>query len=210
MDSTVSKKKKGSLTFPWWCLFIAYTLSLMIIAVSIFFIIVRGIEFGDLKTQQWLTSILTGLFSSVLISQPIKIICIAIFFAFFCRNSTDTKEENEYIDDDRIEIDNDHSTYSSPQVSRSSKSINRLTEKELAYAREQRLKEIEMWSIIREFALYAIFLTLICLITFSNRDERSFYQAKHFRKYLLNTRQADRDYTQVRSFYFSFDILLLY
>ena len=110
MDSTINEKKKksSSLTFPWWCLFIVYFLSFSIIAVSIFFIIVRGIEFGDLKSQQWLTSILTGIFSSVLFTQPIKIIGLAMFFAFFCRNSKDTKEENEYIDDDQIEFnDND-------------------------------------------------------------------------------------------------------
>ncbi|CAF4394520.1 unnamed protein product, partial [Adineta steineri] len=66
------KKKKYSITFPWWCLYIAYGLSMIIIIISIFFIIVRGIEFGDIKTQQWLTSVLTGFFSSVVLTQPIK------------------------------------------------------------------------------------------------------------------------------------------
>ena len=112
MNSTIDKRKKksSSFTFPWWCLFIVYFLSFLIIAVSLFFIVVRGIEFGDLKTQQWLTSILTGLFSSVLFTQPIKIIALAMFFALFCRNSKDTKEENEYIDDDQIEFDGDDQT----------------------------------------------------------------------------------------------------
>lgn len=67
------EKKKGPLTFPWWCIFIAYTLSYAFIAISILFIIARGIEFGDLKTQKWLTSILTGFFSSILFTQPIKV-----------------------------------------------------------------------------------------------------------------------------------------
>ncbi|CAF4302624.1 unnamed protein product, partial [Adineta steineri] len=66
------KKKQSSITLPWWCLFIGYGLSMIIIAISIFFIIVRGIEFGDVKTQQWLTSVLTGFFSSVIFTQPIK------------------------------------------------------------------------------------------------------------------------------------------
>jgi hypothetical protein len=61
------------LTFPWWCLFVAYGLSLIIAGVSMFFIIVRGIEFGDLKTQKWLTSLLSGFFSSILLIQPIKV-----------------------------------------------------------------------------------------------------------------------------------------
>ena len=75
--------------------------------VSIFFIIIRGIEFGDFKTQQWLTSIVTAFFSSIFLTQPIKIVAIAIIFACFCRNSLGAKEENEYIDDDRIDFDDD-------------------------------------------------------------------------------------------------------
>jgi hypothetical protein len=67
------KKKKSSLTFPWWCLFVAYGLSLIFAIISMFFIIARGIQFGDLKTQKWLTSLLTGFFSSIFLIQPIKV-----------------------------------------------------------------------------------------------------------------------------------------
>ena len=98
------------LTFPWWCVYIAYALSFVIIVISIFFIIIRGIEFGDLKTQQWLTSIVTGILSSILLTQPVKIISLAIFFACCCRDCIDFKEENEYIDDDQIEFDDDNQT----------------------------------------------------------------------------------------------------
>jgi hypothetical protein len=81
-----------------------------------FFIIVRGIEFGDLKTQKWLTSILTGFFSSIFLTQPIKIICLAIFFACFCRNSHDEKEESEYIDDNELDFDRNEGYLHSIQV----------------------------------------------------------------------------------------------
>jgi hypothetical protein len=68
-----NEKKQSKLTFPWWCLFLAYGLSLILVGVSIFFTIVRGIEFGDIKTQKWLTSILTGFFSSIFLTQPTKV-----------------------------------------------------------------------------------------------------------------------------------------
>jgi hypothetical protein len=68
-----TRKKRSELRFPWWCLFIAYGLSLIVGGISIFFIIVRGIEFGDLKTQKWLTSLLTGLLSSIFLIQPTKV-----------------------------------------------------------------------------------------------------------------------------------------
>ncbi|CAF1263903.1 unnamed protein product [Adineta steineri] len=199
------KKKKSSITFPWWCLFIAYSLSLIIIGVSIFFIIIRGIEFGDVKTQQWLTSVLTGFFSSVIFTQPIKIICLAIFFICFCRNSKDDQETSEYInEDDEFNISNDeeylHSLeYRSLFSSESRKSINRLNENEVAYARDQRLKEIQMWTIIREYLIYFIFAILVFVITYSNREQHSFYQVNHLRAYFLNQRQTTADYTNINT-----------
>ena len=45
----------------------------MIASVSIFFIIARGIEFGDVKVQKWLTSLIAGFFSSIFVIQPIKV-----------------------------------------------------------------------------------------------------------------------------------------
>jgi hypothetical protein len=41
--------------------------------VSLFFIIVRGIEFGDAKIQKWLTSLLSSFFSSIVLVQPLKV-----------------------------------------------------------------------------------------------------------------------------------------
>jgi hypothetical protein len=70
---TKKSKKKSPVLFPWWCLFIAYTFSYLLIGISIVFMIARGIEFGDTRIQKWLTSMITGLFSSIILSQPIKV-----------------------------------------------------------------------------------------------------------------------------------------
>jgi hypothetical protein len=53
---------------------------LILIGVCILFIIGRGIEYGDLKSQKWLTSILSGFFSSILLTEPLK---VKFFFLFF-------------------------------------------------------------------------------------------------------------------------------
>ncbi len=67
--------RRKELSFPWWCLFIAYGICLVLVGVSILFMIARGIQFGDLKSQQWLTSILSGFFSSIVLVQPLKVYC---------------------------------------------------------------------------------------------------------------------------------------
>ena len=70
---TISNENSKEKKFPWWCIYLAYGLSFLLVILSIFFIIARGIEFGDLKTQKWLTSILTGFFSSIFLTQPMKV-----------------------------------------------------------------------------------------------------------------------------------------
>ncbi|CAF1454324.1 unnamed protein product [Rotaria sp. Silwood1] len=99
-----NKKKQSICMFPWWFLFIIYGLSFVLAISSTFFIIARGIEFGDLKTQKWLTSLISGFFSSILLIQPLKIISLAIFFAFFIRNINNDKQAAEFLDNDDFEL----------------------------------------------------------------------------------------------------------
>ena len=73
----------------------------------------------------------------------------------------------------------------------------RLNDGEVAWARTQRLKEIQMWSIFREFSSYFIFLALLFLLAYSNADANASYQVQHLRHAFHNTRRADVDFTQV-------------
>ncbi|CAF3969202.1 unnamed protein product, partial [Adineta steineri] len=197
------KQIKKKFSFPWWCIFIAYGLSILLVGLSIIFIIARGIEFGDEKTQKWLISILSGFFSSIIFTQPLKIIGLAIFFACFCqKNSYDDKEANEYLDNNQLALDNDEEYLHSIQKKslftyRQPIRVNRLNESEINSARQQRLKEIHMWSIIREILIYICFLTVLYNIIYSNRNSNSFLQVNHSRKFFLNSRQINCDYTKI-------------
>ncbi len=48
--------------------------------MSIVLILARGIEFGDTKVHKWLTSMIVGFFSSILLSQPIKVCLIRTMY----------------------------------------------------------------------------------------------------------------------------------
>lgn len=73
INRSSAEKKDFRLTFPWWCLYIAYALSFMIVAISVTFVIARGIELGDRQTQQWLRTLIISFFSSVFLTQPLKV-----------------------------------------------------------------------------------------------------------------------------------------
>jgi heme/copper-type cytochrome/quinol oxidase subunit 2 len=193
------QKEKRRFTFPWWCLFIAYGLSFLIIVVSILLIIARGIEFGDEKSQKWLTSIMSGLFSSIFVTQPMKVLFLAIFFVFFFRNSNDDKEAKEFLYENPIELNNDEEyLHSNPfSVHRSGVRANRLTKYEIVDARYRRLKNVQMWLIIREAFTYICFLVFLCVIVYSNRDSNSFLQVQHLRNYFSNSKSIGYQYSQV-------------
>ena len=54
-----------------------------------------------------------------------------------------------------------------------------------------------MWSIIREILIYLCFLCLLNVIIYSNINSNGFYQVNHLRKFILNSRQIDQDYTKI-------------
>ncbi len=133
-----------------------------------------------------------------------KILSFAIFFAFFCRNSTDDKEANAYIDENPIHLNKDEEYLHSNQFYRPPIRANCLTEAELICARYHRLKQVRMWSIIREIFLYLCFLSLLSVIVYPNGDSNSYLQVKHLRKCFLNSRQMDIDYSKVCFLWFCF------
>ena len=115
-----------------------------------------------------------------------------IFYFFFFRNSNDDKGAKEFIDENQIELQNDEEYLHSNKKSLSQVRINRLTPGEIACAHQERLKEVQMWSIIREALTYFSFLSLLCIIVYSNQNSNSFLQVKHLQKHFLNY-----DYTKV-------------
>jgi hypothetical protein len=76
-------KKTFELKFPWWFKLVAYALSFLMACVCLFFVIVKGIVFGDAKVTKWITSVLVSFVSSVLLTQPLQVI--------FCINERQVK-----------------------------------------------------------------------------------------------------------------------
>ncbi len=61
---------------------------------------------------------------------------------------------------------------------------------EVADARHRRLKDVQMWSIIRETLTYFSLLIFLCVIVYSNRDENAFLQVQHLRNYFSNEKYS--------------------
>jgi polycystin 1L2 len=124
---------------------------------------------------------------------------MAIFFALIVRRDEDEAID---IDSDDIFLDGDeeylHAFGDGSLLTFRSKSGHiPLTQGELAYARDRRLKEIKMWEIIRELIAYSSFLWILYVVSYSNRDPNAYYLMKHLKEDFLNLNNATEDFTQV-------------
>ncbi|KAJ7986028.1 hypothetical protein DPEC_G00346570 [Dallia pectoralis] len=79
------KKKSSSGWLPWWFVFVGWFLLVSISVVSTYFTLIYGFVYGKEKSIQWAFSLGLSLFQSIFIMQPLKVICLAIFFAFLLK-----------------------------------------------------------------------------------------------------------------------------
>ena len=67
------KKRAFEFKFPWWFKFVVYLISFLVAFISFGFVIIKGIEFGNEKVINWLTSLIISCANDILITQPIKV-----------------------------------------------------------------------------------------------------------------------------------------
>ena len=70
---TKRAKKPLELRFPWWFIIVAYVVSFLLVTSSLFFVLLKGIEFGNEKATKWLTSMIVAFLSSIFLTQPLQV-----------------------------------------------------------------------------------------------------------------------------------------
>jgi hypothetical protein len=153
----------------------AYLLSAIFAGVSIFFILVQGISFGNEKVQKWITSLLFSMLSSVFLTQPIQVTLTAIFFVSVFRKATDFYKENtekkEIEESDNVDEQKAHN------LRPGNFQIDRLlpsADVDLKEIRLDRLKQQKLKNILKKALLHSIFLWILFVTAFSNRDLNSY------------------------------------
>ncbi|PAA49240.1 hypothetical protein BOX15_Mlig028406g1 [Macrostomum lignano] len=191
-DKYAVKEGKGisarkSKTFPWWVRIFAWIIIVVGTTVSAFFTTMYGIQFGDETCKKWISSLFVSFFSSVMLSQPLKVVLMAVFMALLCKNKKGNEEEDFLAEEEEIlsELGEKlgmrsseewlhelNSNEGDEQVRRTG--VEPPTTELLQSAREKRLKEKKMYEIIREILFYVIFYMLLLAVTFSFRDPNAF------------------------------------
>ena len=165
--------KKG---LPHWFVYVAYVIAFAAVATAGSFVIIYGMVFGSEKSAQWLSSMTISFLQDVLLTQPIKVFLLAMLFALLIKDPKKA-EENSYADINALANDEEwlhkNTEDLDPEMQKTLKTLindKPPDEAKLEIARQLRMKEKQMKSIIREIAWYVIFLLVLLTISYGNRD----------------------------------------
>ncbi|XP_014030757.1 polycystic kidney disease protein 1-like 2 [Salmo salar] len=174
-----SSKKQGGL--PWWFVFIGWILVLATSGVSGYFTMMYGLTYGKDRSISWLISMVVSFFESLFITQPLKVLGFAAFFALVLKKVDqeeygDAKFEGELRNPDDPDVvravrrDSTCSFYQPPPPT----DIERM--------RSNMIKEQKVFALIKEILTYMGFMWMLLLVAYGQRDPNAYLLTQHIRQ----------------------------
>uniref|UniRef100_A0A669CHB8 Polycystic kidney disease 1 like 2a n=1 Tax=Oreochromis niloticus TaxID=8128 RepID=A0A669CHB8_ORENI len=169
-QTSLSRKKRtcchGGL--PWWFIFVGWLLVIATSVVSGYFTMLYGLKFGKPRSISWLVSMVISFFQSVLLIQPLKVLCFAIFFALVIKKVDEEDFQNQQTSSTGEQMFVRYgSVYEPPPHA----DVERM--------RRNRMLEQKAFALIREILIYMGFLWMLLLVAHGQRDPNAFYLNTH-------------------------------
>ncbi|KAL8606997.1 hypothetical protein ACOMHN_041386 [Nucella lapillus] len=204
-DASLPTKKKKVRNLPWWCRIVAWVILALCTLVSAAIVTAYGITFADEMCKKWISSMLVSFFMSVFITQPIKVFMIAIFLSLIIKNPGEEEEEEEERDEEKTKLANDEI----PLHDLNAGSFGAARPRKIGYkppdrsaleaARQKRLNEIQMWSIVREVVIYSFFLWILLVISYRQRNADTFLYKDTMERVYIKNNETDIDFGKIRN-----------
>ncbi|XP_063962086.1 polycystin-1-like [Lytechinus pictus] len=188
-QSAAAAATKKKYPLPHWTVYLAYILSFIACFLSCFFVVLYSLEWGKEKAHEWLKSMIVSFFSSAFIIQPTKVIVIVFIVSIIFKkpskmNDADAEglkdktmnklqTDEEYLHEDSLTAGKAPG-YSARPKTPPSKQI-------LEKARKERLRDVQVSGVVRDFVLYALYLVVILFLAYTNRDPDSFRMSETIR-----------------------------
>ena len=130
-----------------------------------------GIQFGETKTKKWLFSLTVSIINDVFVAQPLKVLAVAIAFAYIVKKPLKERNSNhEAIPHEGFEsVTRDDLELEAPDPSLCTATDFMKTE------RKKREKNKFMYSLLKTLCSYFIFIILVLILAYSQRDTNAYY-----------------------------------
>ena len=178
----ISRRNKG---WPGFCLILAWLLTLGCIGGGGFLVFSYGIMFGNDRTYQWVTSMLVSFFSSLIITQPLKVFII-IWTIAYCSKKSKFDDDHVFVDEQLPTVyykEDDPHRLTRPRPEKPEKR----TMEPVFYAEltKRKNQEQEMKFVLREMVTYFLYLAIVFTIAYGNRDFSLFLQKQQMETKLI-------------------------
>ncbi|CAG0882734.1 unnamed protein product [Cyprideis torosa] len=173
------KFKKKKFTLPFFFTYIAWALVIACIAVSIFFV--------------WAYE------QVIVYSKYEYVFLITMLIVCVCKTdlSVDDTEEDEmdpHLAEDEVWVSTGRASSSTRRPNPGAP----LDSEELRELRKKRQKEKEIWEILKEIAFYLLYLGIILVISYGNRDPYAFYIGNNYENAFIKLGDWDWEFLKVR------------
>ncbi|XP_048575324.1 polycystic kidney disease protein 1-like 2 [Nematostella vectensis] len=180
-------KKHSSLPYYW--VYVAWVLVFLLTTASAIVVILYGMQFKNVKSLSWLTSSIVSFIQDVLITQPLKVLLTAIFFALVVKKPD--KGEFEIPNEAAQLAEDEEWLYSAANNNKNAgKKIKAKIlppdQAKLLTMRHARMRERKMYAVLRELGFFYIFLCLVLMIAYTHKDTVAFIQTNEFKDRFSN------------------------
>ncbi|XP_062420899.1 polycystin-1-like protein 2 [Pungitius pungitius] len=160
---------------PWWFVFVGWLLVIACSFVSGFFTMLYGLKFGKDRSVSWLVSMNVSFFQSVLVIQPLKVLCLAVFFALVIK-----KVENE--DFQNVEFEGKTGGYKELQMKRQNSSIYKPPPAaDIEKMKRKKVMEQKAFALFKEILTYVVFMWMLLLLAHGQKNPNVFFLHRHIR-----------------------------
>ncbi|XP_034046435.1 polycystic kidney disease protein 1-like 2 [Thalassophryne amazonica] len=171
--------KKGGL--PWWFVFVGWTLVIATSGVSGYFTMMYGLTYGKERSVSWLISMVVSFFESLFITQPLKVLGFAAFFALVLKN-VDQEEYGEPQIPPSLRHSDDPDAVQAARRDSSCSFYQPPPPTDIERIRNNMIKEQKVFALIREIIAYMGFMWMLLLVAYGQRDPNAFFLTQHIRQ----------------------------
>ncbi|XP_074514137.1 polycystin-1-like protein 2 [Sebastes fasciatus] len=179
-DGDGSQKKRACCHggLPWWFIFVSWLLVIASSFVAGYFTMLYGLKFGKERSVSWLVSMIVSFFQSVLIIQPLKVLCLAVFFALVIKKVDEEDFQNVSFEGndrnlgackDQQMARRDGSLYEPPPPA------------DIEKMRRKKMMEQKAFALLKEIFTYMGFMWMLLLVAYGQRDPNAFFLNRHIR-----------------------------
>ena len=150
---------------PHFCVYIGWFLCFVTTLTAATFTLFYSLMWGKEVAEQWLASILISNGQDIFVVQPLKVMVVVIVISLlFSKNNKNKSRDAEEDSEERDAYDNDIDLLSDDPKQRFKQSL-------LEKTRIRSKKEAQLTDIMKEIVLHLIFMFLLSIVCYGNKNE---------------------------------------